>query len=180
MTCGLNTKPAELKVSPGAPTTPLPDKVTYVVAKLFVLLFTYICPLNAPFSVGRNAIFTVQVAFVASDVGHVFVCAKLLLMLNGGLLNVRLVVAALPTVTVWYGLAVSTLWFAKVKLVGLKVRRGWLTPVPVRFTMLGLLLPPCTIVRVPGRDAAVVGLNVTVMAHSLPPARLEPQVFVSE
>ena len=128
MTCGLNTRPAELKVSAGAPTTPLPDKATKVgVAKPFVLLFTNMSPVNGPFSVGRNAIFTVQVALVASDVGQLLVWAKALLgellKVNGGLPNVRLVVALLPTVTVWKGLAKSTLWLAKVRLVGFSVRK---------------------------------------------------------
>ena len=142
ITCGPNTKPAELRVSAGAPTKPVPDKFTKLVAKPLELLDTNNCPLNGPFCVGRNAIFTVQVAFCASDAGQLFVWAKLLLIVKADPPSVRLAVALLPTVIVWVGLAVPTLWSAKVKLAGVRVMKGRFAPVPVRLTTFGLLLPP--------------------------------------
>ena len=124
ITCGPNTRPAELRVSAGAPTKPVPERFTKLVAKKLELLFTDSCPVNAPFWVGRNAIFTVQLAFCASDAGQLFVCAKLLLIVNAGLLKVKRVVAVLATVIVWLGLAVPTFWSAKVKLAGVSVMKG--------------------------------------------------------
>jgi hypothetical protein len=38
-------------------------------------------------------------------------------------------------------------------------------PVPVRFTVCGLLLALSVIVRVPGWEPVVVGLNVTLTVH---------------
>src|SRR5260370_28872016 len=134
ITCGPNTKPAELKVSAGAPTKPVPDKFTKLVAKPLELLDTNSCPLNGPLCVGRNAIFTVQVAFCASDAGQLFVWAKLLLIVNADPPSVRLVVALLPTVIVWVGLAVPPPCPPKAKLAGAREMKGGLPPHPVRST----------------------------------------------
>src|SRR5215472_6160630 len=114
-TCGLKAKPAELKVSARVPTTPLPDRFTKLVAWKLVLLEADSCPLNEPLCVGRNAMLTVQVAFCASDAGQLFVCEKLALVVNAGVLNAKVVAAVLLTVTVWIGLAVFTNWLGNVK-----------------------------------------------------------------
>ena len=66
-----------------------------------------------------------------------------------------------------------TFWSVKVKVEVLSVRKAWLTPAPVRLTAL-----PFT-VSVPGKDAAEVGVKVGLIVHSLPAARLAPQVSVS-
>jgi hypothetical protein len=124
ITCGLNAKPAELKVSAGAPTTPLPDKFTNVVARPLVLLDANSCPVNAPFCVGRNAMFTMQLAFWASVAGQLFDCEKFAPIENAGLLNVRLVVPVLLTVTICAALAVPTAWSAKIKFAGASVVKG--------------------------------------------------------
>jgi hypothetical protein len=50
--------------------------------------------------------------------------------------------------------------------------RGGDTPVPVNFTVWGLVDALSVIVSAPVREPVVVGVNVTSMLHDFPPARL--------
>ena len=109
ITCGPKTSPAALKVRAGEPTTPVPLRVTELLARKLVLLETDKLPLTAPFCVGKNAMLIVQLAPGASEPGQLLVWAKLGLIVNDPVFSVRLVLPILPTVTVWAGLAVPTL-----------------------------------------------------------------------
>jgi hypothetical protein len=76
-------------------------------------------------------------------------------------------------------LEVPTLWFPKLKLVGAKVVPGAAaTPLPERLTVCGLPDALSAIEIVPVRVPATVGVNVTVITHDAPAARLDPHVFV--
>jgi len=180
ITCGPKTSPAALKVRAGEPTTPVPLRVTELLARKLLLLVTDKFPLATPFCVGKNAMLIVQLAPGASEPGQLLAWVKLGLIRNAEVFRVRLVLPILPTETVCVGLAVPTVWVPKVNVEGVRVMKGWLTPVPFRVITMGLLLPVKLIVSVPGRAPVVVGLKVTLKVHSPPPARLEPQVLVSE
>jgi hypothetical protein len=54
------------------------------------------------------------------------------------------------------------------------------TPVPVRVAVCGLFDALVVTLSIPVRRPIVVGVKITLIAHELPAATLEPQVFVSE
>jgi hypothetical protein len=87
------------------------------------------------------------------------------------------VLPGLLMVTVWAALVVLTGWLAKVSVVGERLTAG-ATPVPVRLTACGLPLALSAMLIAPVRVPVVVGVNVTLIVQTAPPATDVPQVFV--
>ena len=65
-----------LNVRAAEPAKPVPESETDELASGLLLLETFKFPVRMPTWVGRNATFTVQVVFVASDAGQLLVSAK--------------------------------------------------------------------------------------------------------
>jgi hypothetical protein len=88
------------------------------------------------------------------------------------------VLPVLFSVTGMDALVVPMTWLPKVRVVGENVTFD--VPVPLRETVCGL---PATLSHTENTPLALpskVGVNVTLILHELPAARLEPQVLVSE
>jgi len=84
------------------------------------------------------------------------------------------------TVTDCAALVEPTVVLPKVRLEGLvvSVAVAPFAPVPVRLTVLGLLVALLVIVSVPVLVPVAVGWNVTFTVQLAPAAMLDPQVFV--
>jgi hypothetical protein len=130
--------------------------------------------------VGENVTLIVQELLAASELPHVVVSRKSpgLAPVNEMPLIVRAAFPVLLSVTVWAALVVLRFCRLKVRLAGETLAMGAL-PVPVKFTICGLVVALSEItneaVSVPGP----VGVNVIVIVQ-VPPAGTElPQVFVS-
>ena len=93
------------------------------------------------------------------------------------LVMLKLVLPVLFRVTVCATLVVPTFWLLKVRLVGVTPANGAL-PVPVRFTVCGLLVALSVMVTEAERDPGTVGVKVTLIVQLLPAATGLPQVLV--
>jgi hypothetical protein len=134
-----------------------------------------------PAAVGENVTLIVQVLFAPSEPPQVLVSAKLpgLAPVNVKPLMDSVAFPVLFSVTAWAALVVPRFWLLNVRLVGETAANGPL-PVPVKFTVCGLLVALSVRVNVAVRVPGPVGVNVILMVQ-LPPAATElPQVFVSE
>jgi len=133
-----------------------------------------------PAAVGVNVTLIVQAPLAASELPHVVVLAKSpgLAPVNAMPLMVKDAFPVLFSVTVWATLVVPRFWVLKVRLVVVTLAVGAL-PVPVTFTVCGLLVALSVManeaVRVPG----AVGANVTLIVHAPPAATALPHVLVS-
>jgi hypothetical protein len=137
-------------------------------------------PVRAPTAVGANVILMVQVApaaRVAGLTGQVFVWAK------SPEATIELIVKgprpALVSITGIAALVVVSIWPPKGTLVGFNPIPGAVAePVPVRFTVNTCVLdcPPfvttAVITRLADSAAATEGVNVTLIVHVSPAARL--------
>jgi hypothetical protein len=80
--------------------------------------------------------------------------------------------------TVWTALVVPTVWLLKFRLEGERVAERPEIPLPLSFTVCGLLAALSVNVRVPVLAPAAVGVKVTLTVQLIPPATLPPQVLL--
>lgn len=136
-------------------------------------------PLSGPVMVGTNLTVIEQWAPATSEVPQPFDCVKSPLATM--LVNVRVEVPVLVSVTDFDELVVLICWRLKVRLVGdkLTVVVPELAPVPVRPTTCGLPAALSVIVIVPVCVPVAVGVKVTLIEQFAPAASEAPQVVVS-
>jgi hypothetical protein len=162
------------RVTVGA--TPVPVKAT-VCGLPLALSFTVSVPVLAPVAVGVKVTSIVQLAPAATLAPHVLVCAKspLIPMLP----IVSAVLAVLLRLIACAPLLVPTNWFPNDRGLGDRVTVD-ATPVPVKATVCGLPLALSFMVSVPLLVPVAVGVKVTLIVQFVSPAKVVPQVFVSE
>lgn len=152
---------------------PLPAREIDV-GLLLALLVSVTAPVRVPDAVGVNVTVTVQDAPTAR-------VAQLLVWRKSPVAEtpetVAEVVPELVTVTVCAAAGLPTIVAGKDKLLGFGFRIGpGATPVPDSGTVF--VIPDAVMVRLPEREPAVVGANVTLTVHDAPAAMLLPQLLV--
>jgi hypothetical protein len=140
---------------------------------------TLMLPLRVPEVVGLKVTLMPQLAPAATEAPHVLVSAKSPLAVMLVIVNAALPV--LVSVTVCAALVVPMVWLAKVSEVGEKLTAGAGTaaPVPVSVAVCGLPAVLSTMLNVPVRVPAAVGLKVTLIVQLAPAATEVPQVSLS-
>ena len=86
-------------------------------------------------------------------------------------------VPVLLSVTAFAPLVLPTCWLPKSRLVGERLTTG-APPLPVRFTVWGLLGALSVMVMAPVRVPVTVGVNVTLIVQLVPAASAVPQLLV--
>jgi hypothetical protein len=112
---------------------------------------------------GVNVTLIVQPVPAARVVPQLFVCEKLLTVV-AILEMVSMPVPVLLRVTCWEELAVPTFWFPKLRLGCEKLTMGT-SPVPLRFTVCGLLTAVSVSVSAPLRAPLAVGEKLTLIVQ---------------
>ena len=152
---------------------PLPVRAI-VVGLLLALLVMVTAPVRVPDAVGVTVTVTVHDAPTAR-VEQLFVCLKSPVAVIAEI--VADVVPELDTVTVCAADELPTIVPAKDRLVGFVLMIGpGATPVPDSGTVL--VMPEAVMVRLPVREPATVGVNVTLTVQDELAAMLLPQLFV--
>lgn len=133
--------------------------------------------LRVPVAVGVNVTVMVQFFFGATEVPHVFVCAKSVGFVPVIVMPVMAIAVpplALLMVMVCAALVVPTVCAAKVKLVG---EKDAAVLVPLSATVW--VPAPSVSVSVVARWLILLGLNVTLIVQLVPAASEFPQLLVS-
>jgi hypothetical protein len=131
-----------------------------------------------PIAVGVNVTLIEQLALTASVAGlagHVLDCAKSPALVPVIAMLVKLSVPGplLVTVMLWAALVVFVVWLPNITLVVEIPTTGiGATPMPLNVTLWGLPLPLSVRVTAALRDAAAVGVNVTLIVQLALTARV--------
>jgi len=153
---------------------PVPLRFTFVglPAALCVIVNA---PLRAATAVGVNVTLMAQFTPGLSEPPHVFVCAKSPVVLM--LLSVSVAAPTLLIVTLCAALVVPMRCPAKTRLI-VDTMSAEVVPVPASVIVCGLPLALSEMESVPSHAPAVLGVNVTLIAHALDAASDAPQLFV--
>ena len=135
--------------------------------------------LRVPIAIGVKVTLIVQLAPTATELPHVFVCAKspALAPVMAMLLMLNVVLPVLLNVATFAGLLWRTRYEPQVRLVADSVTDDW-TPVPVKPTICGLPIALSLIVRLAARLPAACGVKVIMIVQLAPEATELPQLFV--
>jgi hypothetical protein len=165
----------------GALPVPLTVTVCCVPAALLLLSVIVKFAVREPEAVGENVTLMTQLAFEATELPHVLVCAKSpeFVPVNPMLLTVKAALPVLVKVTVWTLLVEPTFCPANVRLEGLTPAVG-AVPIPVSPTVCGLLTSESDTLTEALRVKAAVGVNITDIVQVPLTAKDPPQVVVSE
>lgn len=161
-------------------TAPLPESATVCVLLFPLSLLSVIvrAAVRVLAAVGLNVTLMAQLRPGLIELPHRLVSAKSppAEMLK----TARLAAPVLVRVTVCAGLAVPTVWLAKVRLDGVRLASGPL-PVPFRLAVCVLEFPfeLSATVRTPARVPLVVGVKVTLIVQLTPGLTEAPQALVT-
>jgi hypothetical protein len=162
---------------------PVPDRITVWVLPAVPLLLSVIVrePRRLPVAVGEKVTLIVQEPLDATLPAQLSLSPKL--ALGTMLVTVSALPPVLLRITGCDALVVPICWGPKVRPVVETPATGTVTvPVPDRITVCWLPVMPLLLsvmVKAPIRVPTAVGVNVTLMAHEVPPASAAPQVSVS-
>jgi hypothetical protein len=135
-------------------------------------------PVRVPDAVGAKVTLKVQLPPAATELPHVPLTVKSLLLapVTCVLVMVRAALPVLFSVSVWAGLVAPTDWLLNAREEALRLTTGPV-PVPARVTVWGVLGALSAIVTAAERAPGEAGENVTAIVQLAPAATLLPQVF---
>jgi hypothetical protein len=157
---------------------PIPLRVTFcgLPAALSLMLSAAV---RVPDAVGLNVILMLQLAAVANELPHVWVCAKSLALVPVTAIAVMLkvVLPMLVSTTVFAELVLPMATVPKFKLLGESFA---VVPIPLNVTFCGLPVELSVMARAALRVPEAVGVNLTLIVQLAPTAIELPQVVVRE